>query len=213
MEENDALMKNGKNNNAMNVTMVPSPKSRAKSKADDNEIRKNASKAIINDKCENNDESKEILLLDETEGGLKQPQDSDAKRKITNLSSQNKADSFTVENDNNRASHKLDFNVYATKKNIAQGLQDIALLTANATQLKYVVQRGATGEHYLHIANIALIGASIALQVLVGIILLLNTRQHTINGNNRAECCNSIILLIVFLITIVNVFIVVFVET
>merc|ERR1711997_19102 len=36
----------------------------------------------------------------------------------------------------------LDANRYATKKTIAQGMLDVALLTANASQLKYVLQLG-----------------------------------------------------------------------
>ena len=36
----------------------------------------------------------------------------------------------------------LDANVYATKKTIAQGMLDVALLTANASQLKYLLQLG-----------------------------------------------------------------------
>lgn len=34
----------------------------------------------------------------------------------------------------------LNANRYATKKTIAQGMLDIALLTANASQLKYILQ-------------------------------------------------------------------------
>lgn len=34
----------------------------------------------------------------------------------------------------------MDANRYATKKTIAQGMLDIALLTANASQLKYILQ-------------------------------------------------------------------------
>ena len=36
----------------------------------------------------------------------------------------------------------MDVNRYATKKTIAQGMLDVALLTANASQLKYVLQLG-----------------------------------------------------------------------
>ena len=35
---------------------------------------------------------------------------------------------------------KMNANQYATKKTIAQGMLDIALLTANASQLKYVLE-------------------------------------------------------------------------
>merc|ERR1712241_1262637 len=37
---------------------------------------------------------------------------------------------------------RLDHNRYATKKTIAQGMLDIALLSSNASQLKYLLQVG-----------------------------------------------------------------------
>lgn len=82
---------------------------------------------------------------------------------------------------------RLDANNYATKKTIAQGMlvrltilkkydekidywmytvytkKDIALLTANASQLKYVLQLGTRHEFYY--IMIALISTSIVLQV------------------------------------------------
>ena len=39
-----------------------------------------------------------------------------------------------------QAGPRLDANRYATKKTIAQGMLDVALLTANASQLKYILQ-------------------------------------------------------------------------
>ena len=57
----------------------------------------------------------------------------------------------------------LDANKYATKKTIAQGMLDIALLTANASQLKYVLQIGNKHEFY-HVM-LTLISLSIVLQV------------------------------------------------
>ncbi|XP_037786574.1 ninjurin-2-like isoform X6 [Penaeus monodon] len=42
----------------------------------------------------------------------------------------------------------LDPNRYATKKTVAQGMLDIALLTANASQLKYVLRIGEKHEFY-----------------------------------------------------------------
>ncbi|RWS27515.1 Ninjurin-1-like protein [Leptotrombidium deliense] len=118
----------------------------------------------------------------------------------------------------NKEAYKLDYSLYATKKNISQGLLDIAVLTANTTQLKTVLQRG-TGDGsqglYIYIVNLSLIGTSIALQIIVGIILLLNSRQNIndVKVKNKAESCNSVILLIAFIITIVNVFIVVFLDS
>jgi len=57
----------------------------------------------------------------------------------------------------------LDANSYATKKTIAQGMLDIALLTANASQLKYVLQVGE--QHEFYTLMVCLISISIVLQV------------------------------------------------
>lgn len=57
----------------------------------------------------------------------------------------------------------MDVNKYATKKTIAQGLLDVALLTANASQLKYVLQVGEKHEFYS--LMLSLISISIVLQV------------------------------------------------
>lgn len=58
----------------------------------------------------------------------------------------------------------LDANRYATKKTIAQGMLDVALLTANASQLKYVLQVGAEQHPFYHLM-LGLIILSIILQV------------------------------------------------
>lgn len=57
----------------------------------------------------------------------------------------------------------MDANRYATKKTIAQGMLDIALLTANASQLKYILQVGEKHEFYT--LMLVLISISIILQV------------------------------------------------
>ncbi|XP_041984780.1 uncharacterized protein LOC121737235 [Aricia agestis] len=64
----------------------------------------------------------------------------------------------------------LDANRYATKKTVAQGMLDIALLTSNASQLKYVLQVGQKHEFYYML--LVLISLSIILQVAMGIVLL-----------------------------------------
>ena len=58
----------------------------------------------------------------------------------------------------------LDANRYATKKTIAQGLLDVALLTANASQLKYVLQVGYD-KHPFYYLMLSLIIISMILQV------------------------------------------------
>merc|ERR1711902_411966 len=62
---------------------------------------------------------------------------------------------------------KLNTNRYATKKTIAQGMLDIALLSTNAAQLKYILTVGEEHEYYLPM--LILIVASIVLQVLNGL--------------------------------------------
>ncbi|KPJ03238.1 Ninjurin-2 [Papilio xuthus] len=64
----------------------------------------------------------------------------------------------------------LDANRYATKKTVAQGMLDIALLTSNASQLKYVLQVGQKHEFYTLL--VILISVSIVLQVAMGLVLL-----------------------------------------
>ncbi|XP_043197087.1 ninjurin-1-like isoform X3 [Amphibalanus amphitrite] len=61
----------------------------------------------------------------------------------------------------------LDPNRYATKKTIAQGMLDVALLTANASQLRYVLQVGE--EHEFYTLMVTLISLSIILQCLQAI--------------------------------------------
>lgn len=65
----------------------------------------------------------------------------------------------------------MDANRYATKKTIAQGMLDIALLTANASQLKYILQVGQKHEFYT--LMLILISVSIIMQVNIIIIILL----------------------------------------
>ncbi|CAG0882209.1 unnamed protein product [Darwinula stevensoni] len=61
-------------------------------------------------------------------------------------------------------SKMLDNNKYATKKTIAQGMLDIALLTANASQLKYVLSQGKD-RYEFYTLMLVLISISIVLQV------------------------------------------------
>ncbi|TRY75409.1 hypothetical protein TCAL_01610 [Tigriopus californicus] len=67
---------------------------------------------------------------------------------------------------------RLDANRYATKKTLAQGMLDIALLTANASQLKYVLQVGEEKHPFFYLLLVLII-SSIVLQVLTAIVLLI----------------------------------------
>ncbi|XP_018563038.1 ninjurin-2 isoform X2 [Anoplophora glabripennis] len=103
----------------------------------------------------------------------------------------------------------LDVNKYATKKTIAQGLLDVALLTANASQLKYVLQVGEKHEFYT--LMLSLITISIVLQVaqaclcvILGTYLNINKEGDHPNAskaNNLVLCVNIIIMAVNILIS------------
>ncbi|XP_017845909.1 ninjurin-2 isoform X1 [Drosophila busckii] len=101
----------------------------------------------------------------------------------------------------------MDANRYATKKTIAQGMLDIALLTANASQLKYILQVGE--QHQFYKLMLILISLSIVLQLMVGILFVaigsLNINKQ--QDQTAAIILNDVILVVVFVISVVNVII------
>lgn len=102
----------------------------------------------------------------------------------------------------------MDMNLYATKKSIAQGMMDIALLTANASQLKHLLHEGPEANRF-YTLTVTCVALSIALQVLVGVLLIFNGR-YNINKTHqqrRAELFNNVIIIGVFLITVINIFV------
>ncbi len=60
----------------------------------------------------------------------------------------------------------LNINQYATKKSVAESMLDVALLMANASQLKAVLEQGPEFKYYLTV--IVLIATSLFFQVLAG---------------------------------------------
>lgn len=102
----------------------------------------------------------------------------------------------------------MDMNLYATKKSIAQGMMDIALLTANASQLKHLLHEGPEANRF-YTLTVTCVALSIGLQVLVGVLLIFNGR-YNINKTHqqrRAELFNNVIIIGVFLITVINIFV------
>ncbi|XP_013107120.1 ninjurin-1 isoform X2 [Stomoxys calcitrans] len=99
----------------------------------------------------------------------------------------------------------MDANRYATKKTIAQGMLDIALLTANASQLKYILQVGE--QHQFYKLMLILISLSIILQLLVGILFVIigSLNINRKQDQTAAIILNDIIMVIVFVISVINV--------
>jgi hypothetical protein len=100
-----------------------------------------------------------------------------------------------------------DVNVYQHKKTLAQGMMDLALFSANANQLRYVLE--SFNRHPYFYPSAILISFSLVFQVAVGIGLIWNA---TYNVKNDKEICiankiNNFTIIGIFLITVINVFI------
>lgn len=84
---------------------------------------------------------------------------------------------------------------------------DLALLSANANQLRYVLE---TGDHHPYFMfSLVFICLSIGIQVLVGLGLVLNSRYNVKKEDDicKANRINDMITVGILLITIVNVFV------
>ncbi|XP_022244274.1 ninjurin-2-like [Limulus polyphemus] len=99
----------------------------------------------------------------------------------------------------------LDHNAYATKKTVGQGMLDIALLTTNVSQLKYLLQVGKKHEFYYLL--ITLVSVSIFLQIFVGALFIIIARMNVNEekSQGKANILNNIITGAVSVITAINI--------
>lgn len=86
-------------------------------------------------------------------------------------------------------------------------MMDLALLSSNANQLRYVLE--LRDRHSYYYFSLSFIIASLVMQVLVGVGLVLNSRYNIKNQDDicKADKINNLITIGILLITIVNVFI------
>ncbi|XP_071878695.1 ninjurin-A isoform X1 [Bombus fervidus] len=101
-------------------------------------------------------------------------------------------------------------NTYAAKKTVAQGMMDVALITANANQLRYLIEYQRESSTFFLILSLIVI--SLFLQVAVGVSLIFKGR-FDIKGQSKSQQArkiNNYVVIGVFLITIINVFIAAF---
>jgi hypothetical protein len=98
-------------------------------------------------------------------------------------------------------------NTYAAKKTVAQGMMDIALITANANQLRYVLEFGDRNAIFYTIA--------VLIVVAVGVCLIFKGRFDMAGDSKhyQANRLNNYVVMGVFLVTIINVFIATFTIT
>ncbi|XP_054465928.1 ninjurin-1-like [Anoplopoma fimbria] len=104
----------------------------------------------------------------------------------------------------------LNMNHYANKKSAAESMLDVALLMANASQLKAVLEQGTHFNFYTPI--ITLISISLCLQVAVGVLLIFIARWN-LNDEQKQQRLNmmeNLATSLVFIIVVVNVFITAF---
>ncbi|KAM3621506.1 uncharacterized protein V6R79_012103 [Siganus canaliculatus] len=103
----------------------------------------------------------------------------------------------------------LNINHYANKKSAAESMLDVALLMANASQLKAVMEQGP-GSFYVPL--ITLISISLILQILVGVLLIFIVKWN-LNDQSmhyRLNILENVTTAFVFIIVVVNVFITAF---
>ncbi|XP_063147864.1 ninjurin-1 [Candoia aspera] len=109
-----------------------------------------------------------------------------------------------------RTHRQINMNHYANKKSAAESMLDIALLMANASQLKAVMEQGPTFSFYVPL--IVLISISLALQVGVGVLLIFLVKYDLNNPTKHAKLdfLNNLATGLVFVIVVINIFITAF---
>uniref|UniRef100_A0A670HNY9 Ninjurin 1 n=1 Tax=Podarcis muralis TaxID=64176 RepID=A0A670HNY9_PODMU len=105
---------------------------------------------------------------------------------------------------------QININHYANKKSAAESMLDIALLMANASQLKAVVDQGPTFSAYVPL--VVLIGISLSLQIIVGVLLIFLVKYDLNNPakHGKLDFLNNLTTGLVFIIVVVNIFITAF---
>lgn len=86
-----------------------------------------------------------------------------------------------------RRNQPINMNHYANKKSAAESMLDIALLMANASQLKAVVEQGPTFAFFVPL--VVLISISLALQIGVGVLLIFLGRSLALSSQHGPPPC------------------------
>ncbi|XP_033994553.1 ninjurin-1 [Trematomus bernacchii] len=109
-----------------------------------------------------------------------------------------------------RPQELLNMNHYANKKSAAESMLDIALLMANASQLKAVMEQGPGFTFYAPL--ITLISISLILQIIVGVLLIFIVKWNLNDASMhfKLNILENTTTAFVFIIVVVNVFITAF---
>ncbi|CAL8402362.1 unnamed protein product [Arctogadus glacialis] len=101
-------------------------------------------------------------------------------------------------------------NTYANKKSAVESMLDVALLMANASQMKAVLTQGPAFTFYTPL--IILLSISLILQIVVAILLIFIVKWN-LNDTNmhyKLSILENVSTALVFLIVVVNVFVTAF---
>uniref|UniRef100_A0A3P9NQX5 Ninjurin 1 n=1 Tax=Poecilia reticulata TaxID=8081 RepID=A0A3P9NQX5_POERE len=109
-----------------------------------------------------------------------------------------------------RRRRPLNMNHYANKKSAAESMLDVALLMANASQLKAVLEHGPGFTFYVPL--ITLLSISLILQVVVGVMLIFIVKWNLNDErmHDKLDILESCVMAFIFVIVVVNVFITAF---
>ncbi|XP_034023566.1 ninjurin-1-like [Thalassophryne amazonica] len=120
------------------------------------------------------------------------------------------AETEVLPNRTRRHQKPLNMNQYANKKSAAESMLDVALLMANASQLKAVMEHGPASPFYTLL--ITLIAVSLILQVLVGVMLIFIVKWDLNNEkmHYRLNIMENAATGFIFIIVVVNIFITAF---
>ncbi|KAM4587117.1 ninjurin-1 [Odontesthes bonariensis] len=104
----------------------------------------------------------------------------------------------------------LNMNHYANKKSAAESMLDVALLMANAAQLKAVLVQGPSFTFFVPL--ITLISISLILQIVVGVMLIFIVKWNLNDESThyKLNIMENVATAFVFVIVVVNVFITAF---
>ncbi|XP_029005445.1 ninjurin-1 [Betta splendens] len=117
---------------------------------------------------------------------------------------------FPLRRPSRRPRGPLNMNHYANKKSAAESMLDVALLMANASQLKAVLEEGP--DFSLYVPLITLISISLILQIVVGVMLIFIVKWN-LNDESmhyKLNIMENAATAFVFIIVVVNVFITAF---
>ncbi|EAT43920.1 AAEL004665-PA [Aedes aegypti] len=103
---------------------------------------------------------------------------------------------------------RLDLNSYATRKSFAQGMLDLALLTANASQLKFLLTVGVAHEFYHLLLTLVILSISLQVfQAVMIIILAIVLDINKVEQHRKSDILNNLLIIFTVISVVINVII------